>query len=182
MFAVGTRSNVTVPATVTAGPVGGGVLSSPPWWQPPRRSTASVVAARRRVALEVILFLRSKLRGYFVRQRARREIDDELRPLRALFRRAALRPVRRRPARGLLVRQVEQHGLDFLDVAVAHGEEFGDEPVVGGGHALALGTALEPEAHDRQHDAALFVHDGVAAVPDVAADEPALVEALRRVV
>src|SRR5881394_2536735 len=64
MFAVGTRSNVTVPATVTAGPVGGGVLSSPPWWQPPRRSTASVVAARRRAALEVILFLRSKLRGY----------------------------------------------------------------------------------------------------------------------
>src|SRR5689334_834073 len=152
MFAVGTRSNVTVPFTVTAGPVGGGVLSPPPWWQPTSRSITNVAAARRRATLEVILFLRSELRSTCLDNA--RGANSMTRPtienpraraaggLRALLGRATLRPVRGRPAGRLRVGQVEQNGLNFLDVAVAHGEELRNEAIVARGHALALRAAL----------------------------------------
>jgi hypothetical protein len=61
-------------------------------------------------------------------------------------------------------------------------EELADEPVVRRRNALTLRAGLETEAHDREHDAALLVDDGVAPVPDVAIQEAAFVEAFRRVV
>ena len=94
---------------------------------------------------------------------------------------AGAEPVRV-PAGGLCIRAIHQHGLDFLDLPRLHGEELADDAVElrdGGGVLHALDLA---EAQDGEHDAALLVDHGVAAVPQVAADEAAAVEAAAAVV
>jgi len=138
---------VTVPFTVTAGPVGGGLLLLP-WLQAASRSATSGIAARRRAALEVILSSDSNC----ARTQADNARDAKRMTRHPLAAPAALSaiPLRRAPARTppasrrFLVGQVEQHGLDFLDVAVAHREELGDEPVVRRGHALTLRSTFSP--------------------------------------
>src|SRR5687768_7107351 len=85
---------------------------------------------------------------------------------------APSRAVLRRPGAWFRVGQIEQHGVNFLDPAVLHGEEFAHQTIVARGDVLALHPVLHTEADDRQDDTALGIDDGVAAVPDVAADEP----------
>src|SRR6476620_5268760 len=91
---------------------------------------------------------------------------------------AASRPILRRPSRGLCVRQIKQDGVDLLDQTLLHGEEFGNEAIVGGRDALAFHPVLEAEADNRQHDATLSVDHRVPAIPEVATDEAARIESL----
>src|SRR5690606_18648687 len=82
------------------------------------------------------------------------------------------------PAGGLRVVAVDQHRLHFLDQAGLHGEELADDAIERrhrGGIHRAIDLA---EAQDHQHDAALLVDHRVTAVPQVAADETAALEAL----
>src|SRR6185312_2006292 len=90
--------------------------------------------------------------------------------------------VRRRPACGHRIRHVEQHGVDLADPAVLDREELAHQAIGGRRGTLALRTGLQTEAQDREHDAALFIYHRVATIPEVAAEEPAFIEAARRVV
>src|SRR5690606_4693681 len=59
-------------------------------------------------------------------------------------------------------------------------EELGDEAVERGNGTRVLDRAGEPaEAQDRQHDPALLVDDGIAAVPQIPPNEAAAVEPFR---
>src|SRR6185437_704971 len=72
--------------------------------------------------------------------------------------------------------------MDLADPAVLDREELAHQAIGGRRCTLALRTSLQAEAQNREHDAALFIHHRVAAIPEVAAEEAAFVEAARRVV
>src|SRR5690606_9238267 len=84
---------------------------------------------------------------------------------------------RRVPPGGLGIVQIEQDGLDLLDLAGLHREELGHETVEGGDGARGFDRAVEPpETQDGQNDPALLIDDGVAAIPEITSDEAAAVE------
>src|SRR6186713_540436 len=89
---------------------------------------------------------------------------------------APSRAVLRWPDGWFRVGQIEQHGVNLLDSSVLHGEEFAHQSIIARGDVLAPHPVFQTEADDRQDDAALGVDDGVATVPEVAAEEPAGVE------
>jgi hypothetical protein len=61
---------------------------------------------------------------------------------------AASRAILGGPAGRLGVRQIEQHRVDFLNLAGFHGEEFTHQTVVGRGRVLTSYPILQTEADD----------------------------------